>query len=549
MVDHRATEVVLNAVVWGYGVSMESLPDTLSDTTEAALNTGTTTMGAGTLHLEGTDANIAIGDSTTFETKGIQLQYNEVNSVGKPQFYAGDGSESYIKYTTDGSVEIKGQIVITGGSGIASLTDAGALATQSSVAYSDTTGTKPPSDADKTQDALEASTTMGAGTLHLEGTNASIAIGDSTTFGTKGIQLEYNETGDGEDPEVFTGQPQFYAGNGLSDYVKYTTDGGLEIGGTVSTISTSATGTNVIIGEHTDSINLPNTDLVFSVSDGSDYAAWFSADGDFSIGNGGVVFNNNQLEIRNSSGARVATIGQDVDDGLFQVTGYAGAKYAYSAVIGSTIDAKLFSGVINGAKGAIGLDLYIGSGSNEGSTLKENIGVDVYLGATSPYDPNRIHNQIGGQFIVQNGLNQTALYAKALSSGAFDSSLAIKAIGRSEFDGYVQVDHPIVFEDFTDFPFLLNGWVNYGGSFEGARFRKGVDGRVELQGLVKSGTVGGIVIYIGAGYRPDNTLIFNVISNNSIGRVDVYSDGAIKIQAPSSNAWVSLSGISYYADN
>jgi len=118
LVDQRDTEVVLNAVVWGYGVSMESLPDTLSDTTEAALNTGTTTMGAGTLHLEGTDANIAIGDSTTFGTKGIQLQYNEIDSFGKPQFYAGNGSNDYVKYTNDNGLEVSGKITVLPGSNI-----------------------------------------------------------------------------------------------------------------------------------------------------------------------------------------------------------------------------------------------------------------------------------------------------------------------------------------------------------------------------------------------------------------------------------------------
>ena len=202
-----------------------------ADVTQTALN-GTTTMGAGTLHLEGSNANIAIGDSITFGTAGIQLQYNEVSSVAKPQFYAGDGSESYIKYTTDGSVEIKGQIVITGGSGIASLTDAGALASEDSVAYADTTGTKPPSDADKTQTALEASTTMGAGTLHLNGTSANIAIGAATTWASNGIQLQYN-----------SGTPRAHIGS-TTNYIRY--DGTNLIVATNAIGSGSSIGTNSV---------------------------------------------------------------------------------------------------------------------------------------------------------------------------------------------------------------------------------------------------------------------------------------------------------------
>ena len=86
-----------------------------ADVTQTALN-GTTTMGAGTLHLEGSNANIAIGDSTTFGASGIQLQYNEVSGAGKPQMYIGDGANQYVKYTVDGGVEIKGHLAAATGS-------------------------------------------------------------------------------------------------------------------------------------------------------------------------------------------------------------------------------------------------------------------------------------------------------------------------------------------------------------------------------------------------------------------------------------------------
>jgi hypothetical protein len=59
----------------------------------------------------------------------------------------------YLKW--DGvNLNIKGNLIITGGSGIANLTDAGALATLDDIAYAAITGAKPPVDADKTADVV-----------------------------------------------------------------------------------------------------------------------------------------------------------------------------------------------------------------------------------------------------------------------------------------------------------------------------------------------------------------------------------------------------------
>ncbi len=62
-------------------------------------------------------------------------------------------ANSWIKWT--GSVlDIKGTVVITGGSGIANLTDAGDLAQLDSLEYAALTGTKPPTNADHTADIV-----------------------------------------------------------------------------------------------------------------------------------------------------------------------------------------------------------------------------------------------------------------------------------------------------------------------------------------------------------------------------------------------------------
>jgi len=223
LVDQRQAEVVLNAVVWGYGVSMESLPDTLSDTTEAALNTGTTTMGAGTLHLEGTDANIAIGDSTTFGTAGIQLQYNSgtpIAHIGSTTNYLQYNGSKVIVETDNFSIDSSGNATFSGGGSFTGVVTV-------------TSGSNVEAGADVTQTALNGTTTMGAGTLHLSGTNANIAIGASTTWASSGIQLQYNSNNSA------TANPRAFIGSSVN-YIKY------EAGNL--TIATDSIGAGATIG-------------------------------------------------------------------------------------------------------------------------------------------------------------------------------------------------------------------------------------------------------------------------------------------------------------
>jgi len=74
------------------------------------------------------ESYLAINDAT-FGNDGIQLQYNG----GTPRAYIGDGGTNYIQYTSGVGLSVSGNITITGGSGIASLSDAGSLATLSAV--------------------------------------------------------------------------------------------------------------------------------------------------------------------------------------------------------------------------------------------------------------------------------------------------------------------------------------------------------------------------------------------------------------------------------
>lgn len=53
-------------------------------------------------------------------------------------------------------------------------------------------------------------------------------------------------------------------------------------------------------------------------------------------------------------------------------------------------------------------------------------------------------------------------------------------------------------------PTLLNGWINFGGTFQVAQYRLDSTGRVDLRGLIKSGTTtaGTALLTLPALYRP-----------------------------------------------
>ena len=97
---------------------------------------------------------------------------------------------------------------------------------------------------------------------------------------------------------------------------------------------------------------------------------------------------------------------------------------------------------------------------------------------------------------------------------------------------------------------LQNGWVNYGGGFISAAYSKDGCGVVHLRGLIKNGSVGSVIAVLPVGCRPYATEIFTVMcGGNAIARVDVRANGEIVCQAASSTAYLSLSGISFRAEN
>lgn len=86
---------------------------------------------------------------------------------------------------------------------------------------------------------------------------------------------------------------------------------------------------------------------------------------------------------------------------------------------------------------------------------------------------------------------------------------------------------------------LVNGWVNYANEFALAEYQKKSGNRVEVRGLVKSGTANHIAT-LPVGFRPAGTLIFAVQCDpNVVGRMDIGADGGIN-RVTGSAAWFSI---------
>ncbi len=73
-------------------------------------------------------------------------------------------------------------------------------------------------------------------------------------------------------------------------------------------------------------------------------------------------------------------------------------------------------------------------------------------------------------------------------------------------------------------PTLGNSWVNYGGTFQVAQYRKHGD-VVRIRGVIKSGTINAVAFTLPAGYIPPADLQFAVVSNGAYGTLQVNGAG------------------------
>lgn len=90
-----------------------------------------------------------------------------------------------------------------------------------------------------------------------------------------------------------------------------------------------------------------------------------------------------------------------------------------------------------------------------------------------------------------------------------------------------------------------NSWVNAAGE-ETAAYRKSTTNRVELKGVIGSGSVGNYAAFtLPAGYRPASSQYLPIASNGAFGLVYITTAGEVKIFV-GSNVYASLQGVSFW---
>lgn len=100
----------------------------------------------------------------------------------------------------------------------------------------------------------------------------------------------------------------------------------------------------------------------------------------------------------------------------------------------------------------------------------------------------------------------------------------------------------------TGEPAFANGWVNANSGAATVGFFKDPGNVIFLRGTIKSGTVGAAAFVLPAGYRPRDMLRnYPVISNGALGFVQVLTTGEVVVNAPSTNASVTLDNIAFQA--
>lgn len=96
-------------------------------------------------------------------------------------------------------------------------------------------------------------------------------------------------------------------------------------------------------------------------------------------------------------------------------------------------------------------------------------------------------------------------------------------------------------------PAFQNGWVGQGAAPDTARFRKTPDGKVHLDGRVKSGVIGLPVFMLPPGYRPTAPRTFAIMANGVAAYAWVDTNGNVNAQT-GANTNYGLNGIDFFTD-
>lgn len=102
-------------------------------------------------------------------------------------------------------------------------------------------------------------------------------------------------------------------------------------------------------------------------------------------------------------------------------------------------------------------------------------------------------------------------------------------------------------------PTFTNSWVAFANaSYQNPQYRRNSMGRVEMRGLMKSGTVNVGAFTLPAGFRPVNGEIFVTGASGGVADLRIFPTGEVRVSgyfAGGTNGSVSLAGVTFTAEN
>jgi hypothetical protein len=96
---------------------------------------------------------------------------------------------------------------------------------------------------------------------------------------------------------------------------------------------------------------------------------------------------------------------------------------------------------------------------------------------------------------------------------------------------------------------FANSWVNYGGGYPEAAFRKDAFGYVHLKGFIKNGTATDSLTMVNmpTGYRVGSIRHIPSFGASGAGHIKLTTSG-IAYGSGTGNGWVTLDNLSYFAE-
>ena len=167
---------------------------------------------------------------------------------------------------------------------------------------------------------------------------------------------------------------------------------------------------------------------------------------------------------------------------------------------------------------------------------------EIYHDATNTIHRNLLSDSDTIFYVNDGGVDTEIMrFDGDTSLVKFPTAINIDTINEYTADAGVTITQQAFIE-----PALDNDWVSYNATTHNAfGYMKDSMGFVHLQGTIKDGTTLSVVT-LPAGYRPNKTEPFIIVSNAAMAYCNITPDGLIALYGYN-NTWVSLEGITFKA--